>query len=168
MQECQLNLYADDTALYSGANSHIELLLSLRLELSVVSEWLKANRLTLNVKKTKFVIFGSRQKLRYMPPLNLSINNEKLEQVTHIKYLGVILDDILSFDQHVDYMHSKAVKKLGIVRKAREFLDLGTSVQLYKSLVLPHIDYCDLVYCCTSKTNLQSYKNCKIVRAGPC
>ena len=123
--------------------------------MSIVSEWFKANRLTLNIKKTKFVIFGSRHKLRQMPALNLSINNEKLEQVTSMKYLGVILDDILSFDPHVDYMHSKAVKKLGIVRKAREFLDLGTSVRLYKSLVLPHIDYCDLIYCCTSEANLQ-------------
>ncbi len=72
-----------------------------------------------------------------------------------MKYLGVILDDILSFDSHVEYMHGKVVKKLGIVRKARDFQDLGTSVHLYKSLVLPHIDYCDLVYCCTSEANLQ-------------
>ena len=67
LNECCINLYADDTALYTGANSHIELLLNLRLELSIVSEWLKANRLTLNTKKTKFVIFGSRQKLRPTP-----------------------------------------------------------------------------------------------------
>ncbi len=141
--------------MYSCANSHIELLLNLRLELAVVSEWLKANRLTLNTKKTKFVVFGSRHRLRQVPVLNLSINGEKLEQVEHMKYLGVILDNYLTFDQHVEYIHGKAVKKLGIVRKAREFLDRGTSVKLYQSLVLPHMDYCDIVYSCTSEANLQ-------------
>ena len=72
-----------------------------------------------------------------------------------MKYLGVILDNFLTFDAHIEYVHSKAVKKLGVVRKAREFLDLGTSVQLYQSLVLPHLDYCDIVYSCTSDANLQ-------------
>ena len=155
LQECKINLYADDTALYTDANSHIELLLNLRLELSMVSEWLKANRLTLNIKKTKFIVFGTRQRLRQVPPLNLSINGEQLEQVDNMKYLGVILDQFLTFDQHTDYIHSKAVKKLGIVRKARDFLDLGTSVKLYQSLVLPHMDYCDIIYSCTSESNLQ-------------
>ncbi len=101
------------------------------------------------------MVFGSRYKLRQTPKLNLSINEERLEQVEHMKYLGVILDDALSFDPHVEYIHSKAVKKLGVVQKARDFLDLGASVQLYKSLVLPHLDYCDLVYSCTSDANLQ-------------
>ena len=109
----------------------------------------------LNVKKTKFVVVGSRQRLRQVPELNLKINDEKLDQVDEMKYLGVILDRFLTFDAHVEYIHSKAVKKLGIVRKAREFLDLGTSVQLYQSLVLPHMDYCDIVYSCTSDANLQ-------------
>ncbi len=67
----------------------------------------------------------------------------------------MILDNFLSFDSHVEYVHSKAVKKLGIVCKARDFLDLGTSVQLYQSLVLLHLNYCDLVYSCTSEANLQ-------------
>ena len=60
--DCKLNLYADDTALYSESKSYIELKLNIRMELDVVSEWLCANRLTLNVKKTKYVIFGSRNK----------------------------------------------------------------------------------------------------------
>ncbi len=155
LTDCNVNLYADDTALYTSANSHIELLLNLRLELTVVSEWLKANRLTLNIKKTKLVVFGSRQKLSQTPQLKLAINGEQLEQVSQMKYLGVILDHTLTFDAHIDYVFSKSVKKLGILRKSRDYLDMDTSVMLYKSLVLPHFDYCDLVYCCTNAANLQ-------------
>ncbi len=126
--------------------------------------------MTLNTEKTKFVVFGSRQRLRQVPELNLSINGEKLEQVQEMKYLGVILDKFLTFDLHVEYVHSKSVKRLGIVQKAREFLDLGTPVQLYQSLVWLHFDYCDIVYSCTTEANLQKLQkvqnsacNCRIL-----
>ena len=58
LNECRVNLYADDTALYTEASSYVEFMLNLRLQLSVVSEWLRANKLTLNTKKPKHVIFG--------------------------------------------------------------------------------------------------------------
>ena len=52
--------------------------------------------------------------------LNLSINGELLEQVPQMKYLGVILDQALTFDAHVDYVFGKSVNRLGIVRKSRD------------------------------------------------
>ena len=165
LNECRVNLYADDTALYSSAPSHIDLLLTLRTEISVVAKWLKANKLTLNVAKTRLVVFGSRVKLQNTPKLNLSINNKPIEQVTGFKYLGLFLDDKLTFNSHVDYIHSKAVKKLGIIRKARNFLDRSPSIILYKSLVLPHLDYCDIVYCNMSNANLQKLQ---VLQNGAC
>ncbi len=165
LNECSVNLYADDMTLYYGATSQIDLMLTLRLELTVVSEWFKANKLTLNVAKTKLVVFGSRHKLANAPNLNLTINNEKIEQVTEFKYWGVFLDDKLTFDKHVEYIHGKAVKKMGIVHKARNFLDRSTSVLLYKSLVLPHLDYCDTVYSCTSAANLDKLQK---IQNGAC
>ncbi len=130
-------------------------MLNLRLEMSVVTEWLKANKLTLNVQKSKYVIFGTRAKLQGVGNVNLDVSGEPLERTNKMKYLGMILDEKLNFDEHVDYICNKAVNKLGILRKARDFLDLETSVLLYKSLVLPHFDYCDIVYASTSVTNLQ-------------
>ena len=76
-----MNLYADDTALYHGPKSQIDLLLTLRLEISIVAKWLKANKLTLNVAKTKLVVFGSRTKLQNLPYLNLTIDGEPIQQV---------------------------------------------------------------------------------------
>ena len=60
VNDCNLNLYADDTALYSRENSDMELLLNLLLESIIVAEWLKANHLTL-ILKTKLVIYGTIQ-----------------------------------------------------------------------------------------------------------
>ena len=80
-----------------------------------MAEWLKTNELTLNVAKIKLVVFGSRTKLRNIPKLNLAMDNEPIEQVTEFKYLGLFLDDKLTFDKHIDFVHAKAVQKLGIV-----------------------------------------------------
>ena len=55
--ECSVSLYADDTAMFSKCQ--VELMLTLQMELDMVAEWIKANRLTLNVNKTKYVIFGN-------------------------------------------------------------------------------------------------------------
>ena len=104
---------------------------------------------------TKYIVFGTQQGLRNGVDMQLYMNRERLERVPHMKYLGVILDQHLTFDEHVAYLQSKVVKKLGIVRKARDFLDRPAAITLYKSLVLPHIDYCDIVYECTSIGNLQ-------------
>ncbi len=65
------------------------------------------------------------------------------------------MDDHLTFKDHINYVHKKSSKKLGILRKSREYLDRKTSLVLYKSLIVPYIDYCDLVYMCTTEKNLQ-------------
>ena len=70
-----------------------------------------------------------------------------------MKYLGVILDDHLSFDEHINYVLTKASIKLGILRKTCDYLNSSTKTLLYKSVVLPHLDYCDLVSMCTKEEN---------------
>ncbi len=156
LNDCKINLYADDTALYSSSTSYINLMLNLHLELSIVAEWLKANKLTLNVKKTKFVIFGSKHKLAGNRDTPLYINQEQIERVKSIKYLGMILDEQLNFEEHIDYLISKTVNKLGILRKSREFLDQKTSLLLYKSLVL-HALFCSFCNFCKWTSAAQSY-----------
>ena len=155
LTDSTVSLYADDTALYTSAKTQIEIKLTLQIELTIVCEWLKANKLTLNSNKTKYVIFGTRQTLTTKPDLNLKVGNDQIDRVTSMKYLGVILDDHLTFDEHITYIINKASKKLGVLRRAREYLNKSTKILLYKSLVLPHLDYCDLVYMCTKEENLQ-------------
>ncbi len=72
-----------------------------------------------------------------------------------MKYLGVILDEHLTFDEHIQYIIFKSSKKLGILRRSKEYLNSSTRKLLYQSLILPHMDYCDTVYMCTTERNLQ-------------
>ena len=154
VRDCQLSLYANDTALYTSCTSNVEIVLNLYIELILVTEWLMANKLTTNVPKTKYIVFGTRHLLQTMPDLNLNIGGQKIERVDSIKYLGVLLDDRLTFEDHIQYVIGKSTEKLGMLRRFREFLDRKTSILLYKILVLPHIDYCDLVYMTATEYNL--------------
>ena len=105
-------------------------MLNLRIELSTVYEWLRANKLTLNSDKTKYIVFGSRNKLEHKPDRNIRIGDRKIERVSSITYLGIITNEHLCFDEHVNYIHHKSSKKLGILRRLREFLDRSTSLLL--------------------------------------
>ena len=152
--ESRINLYADDTALYYSANDIENVMNVLSREMMCVGEWLRANKLTLNISKTKFIIFGSPHRLRNLPDIKLQLYGKEIERVDCMKYLGVLLDSSLSFEQHIDYLSDKASQKLGAIRKVRDLLDVSTTLTLYKSLVLPHFDYCDTVYMTSSLKNL--------------
>ena len=118
LNESEVSLYADVTALYSSARTQLEIKLTLQIELTVVCEWLRANKLTLNANKTKYVIFGNKQQLTTKPDLNLYVGPNKIERVSSMKYLAVILDEHHTFDGHVSYVVNKASKKLGVLRRA--------------------------------------------------
>ena len=71
-----------------------------------------------------------------------------------MKYLGVIRDECLTFESDINYIHNKASKKMGAIRKIRECVDETTALRLYKSLILPHFDFCDTVYMTATKESL--------------
>ena len=123
LTESRIGLYADDTALYYSSNSPVELMLTLKIELDTVYEWLKACKLTMNVKKTKYVIFGTTHKLRQLGEVDLSIGNTPIERVNSFKYLGVLLDESLTVNEHIDFLLNKASRKLGVLHKVRKCID---------------------------------------------
>ncbi len=165
---CTTNLYADDTAIYYSGDSQIDIILALRLELDLVKEWLRANKLTLNIAKTKSMYFGLRQTLNKLNHITLSIDGQELEQVQIFKYLGIMLDEALTFEHHVTYVCKKANQKNGVLRKIRKFLTQKLTLMLYKSLVLPQFDYVDVVYMTAtneqlSRLQLIQNKSCRII-----
>ncbi len=155
LTESKVNLYADDTVLYISSDSYIDLLLSLRIEVDNITQWLHANKLTPNVSKTKYMIVASKNKLKNLGYVSLKMNNEELERVSEMKYLGMMIDENLNFECHLRYVYSNACKKLGAIRKTRMCIDTKTCITLYKSLVLPTIDYCDVVYMTGTKGSLE-------------
>ncbi len=161
-------MYADDTAIYCSSKSAVEISLTLQIELETVTQWFYANKLTLNTKKSKFLLFGNRQSLDRTQDVKLTINNIELERVTTFKYLGITLDECLTFDAHIDRVYKQSCGKLGSIGKVRKCLTKKLTLLLYKSLVLPYLDYGDTIYCCTSQDNLRKIqlvqnKACRLI-----
>ena len=109
-------------------------------ELKKLSLWLNLNRLALNVSKTNFVIFRSYQKI---PNHNVTLlmNNKALQQKDHVKYLGVLLDQHLSWKYQIKNVALKVSRGLGIIAKLKPFLKDNLIRTIYFSVVYSHLYY---------------------------
>ncbi len=159
-------IYADDTAILVKGKSVDQIDNMLNSEFKKVTNWFNANRLSVNRKKTNVMLFcGSRSKHRNSK-LNIRLNadddEEVLDQVPHAKYLGVELDEHLSFENHVNKLCSKVSARTGILWRMRSFISEGLAKELYNSLIHPHFGYADIIYdACnwTCKNKLQVHQN---------
>ena len=100
------------------------------------------------MKKTEFMTFGTRQRITRQKcnETDISLNGQPIKHTNTFKYLGVILDDTLSFNDHVDYVRMKVSKILGMFSRIRPSLTLEAANRLYKAMVLPVLDYCGAVW----------------------
>ena len=83
----------------------------------------------------------------------LIVNGLSVVKVNDQKHLGLILDSRLSFEKHINEKIIKAKKNVGIIKHLSKFLPLKTLDQMYKALVRPHLDYCDIIYHIPSRLN---------------
>ena len=127
-----------------NASSIDQLQLNLSLDLNNVSSWLTANGLFLNSKKTEYVLFGTRQRLirSESPHSPLCMEGKEVNQVKLFKYLGVVLDECLSFNDHISYVRSKVAGRLGLLSRLRGCLTTEAANKIYLSTVLPILSYC--------------------------
>ena len=141
-----VHMFADDTLIYGRGEDSNTVIQNLNMDLARVSEWLSANKLCLNVKKTKSMVFGSKKVREKVKESGLRVNNgERIEWVDNFKYLGVIVDEKLKFEEHVEYVRKKVARKLGVIRKIKKTLSKKTKEILFKSIVFPHFKYCSTV-----------------------
>ena len=100
-------LYADDTSILLSGRDLNKLIQELNTELVLVlvTEWLKANKLTLNIEKTYYIVFhcGRRKTLNNIK-LQMDDKIPVIKESPHIKYLGVILDNKLNWIEHIGYV----------------------------------------------------------------
>ena len=105
----------------SGKDIH-NLINTLHVELSKLYTWLLANKLTLNISKTYFMLFHRVKHKKYK--IVLEINNVPIEQVRHTKFFGVIFDDNLDWSNHISYINTKIAKGIGIICRAKLYIFL--------------------------------------------
>ena len=120
-------------------------------ELNLIHTWLQLNKLFLNITKTEAVLFGTGARLTQVENFRVSIGHCQLERVTEYKYLGVVLDDTLTWKSHVNYITSKAGKRLGLLRRIKEVLTANVANLIYKTFLPLILDYYDSVWACCNR-----------------
>ena len=148
---CDINLFADDTVLFIATKNLAFAITHLNEDLRSLSKWLKFKQLKLNVDKTKFMIIS---RSRTNENASVEIYGEIIERVGEIKYLGVIIDDKLKFDVHIDNVIKKIAKKYGILCRLKRELNTFSKIHLYKSIISPHIDFCTSILFLANETQI--------------
>ena len=152
-------LFADDTSIIYANNDLRTLESTVNLELAKVSEWLKANKLTLNIKKSNYVIFRPRQKIMpFVPQIKIfnpmSNTQTILEIKDFVKYLGIMIDSDLSWKNHIDFICHKISKSIGIIAKLRHYIPRHLLLSIYHTLITPYLTYGISAWGYCAKTHL--------------
>ena len=165
IKSSNLKLYADDTVLYYSDTTVHEIESTLNSDLHILNNWMNGNKLSINYDKTVCMLIGSRHMLSKENCLNVNLGTTKIKQVNNVKYLGVICDDQIKWNTHIDKMVKKIGQMVGFLGRLRIFLNESILKLIYKSIILPHFDYGDFIYGSASKyltERLQKLQN----RAG--
>ena len=148
-------IFADDTNIFTTGKSINDVIEAMNEELKKVVIWLNANKLSLNVRKTHYMIFhGKNRKIETNH--SIQINSELIERVDSTKFIGVIMDTKLNWQLHIQHIRNKIAKGLGVICKARKVLNRETLIVLYNSIIYPYLTYCIEVWGSTAHTHLSS------------
>lgn len=135
--------YADDTTLFLSFNmSETELATTaecLMNNLEKVNDWLKLNKLSLNISKTKCMVFHTPQKRVQKP--EISICNESIEYVSDFNFLGIVINENLNWKSHISTISKKISKTIGIINRLKTTLPQHVLLILYNSLINSYLNY---------------------------
>ena len=133
-------LFADDTNIYFDASDTIKLQKIMNRELRHVKKWLEANKLALNIEFTNYVIFHSPVK-KITETVKIKFGRKHISRSNSVKFLGVLLDETLSWRFHLVELSRKLARSVGIFYKLRHFVPLETLKSVYYALFYPFLSY---------------------------
>jgi len=146
-------LYADDANIIVTGRTMAEIIEHVESLAKVLVGWVSSNGLALNLKKTKYIIFS---RSRIDNNYNLTISDKLIERTSEAKFLGVIVDDKLTWTQHTKALKSKMSRYIGIMYKIRNLLPIQARLQIFHSFVQSHLNFCSLIWGFSSKSNIES------------
>ena len=155
IQNSRIIKYADDTVLYIGGKTIDIIETHLSHDLNLLSEWFEENELILNLKKgkTEAMVFGTAKRLSMVNrDLVVQYPHHTVSVTTSYRYLGVDLDPALTFNDYFASSYKKATGRLHLLNKLRYQLNTKSAVAIYKSLILPVLTYCSLLFIYDNKS----------------
>ena len=151
-------MFADDTSLLSTlqtfftfkpkSNDDIATLgRRISYELSLINDWLQINKLSLNVDKTKYMIFHNVQKnVSLYEQLTLEFNGEKIKRTKTFNFLGILLNEQLTWNSHITHLSSKINPVVGLLHRLKYQLPTNILKMIYNSLILSRLHYANIIW----------------------
>ena len=141
-------LFADDTTLQLSGSNLEELYSNANCELEKAYDWFCANKLTLNISKTKYILFREKKEIVNFNNLNLKIDGKNIDRIgmdcqdKYFKYVGIKLDEFLNWDFHIKHVRNKLSSAVYALSKIKNILPPHIKYTIYNSLFRSHLEYC--------------------------
>jgi len=132
-------LYADDTTIFYSTDNVHSLYNVINNDLETLSEWYMTNKLSLNASKSQYVLFANHRPI--VNDRQILINNEIIKQTKTVKFLGITIDEGLTWKQHISICKKRASSGLYALNAAKHILSVNNMKTLYHSLIHPHLMY---------------------------
>ena len=136
LSKATLTMFADDSTLYYAGPTCSELNQVLSCEMKKLQNWIKKNKLILNISKTMSIIFGSKHRVSDNPIMNIQVNGQTIQQEKKVKLLELWLACTLSWSDHINKVVAKVGKAVAITRKCAPFLNSQLFGRVVSTLVL--------------------------------
>jgi len=147
-------MFADDTNMFTEHRDLEYLNNMINNELIKIVEWLAVNKLSLNVKKTHVMLFTKYKARCNEKALNIYIGGELIQTVTKTVFLGIVIDDKLTWKEHITKLCNKISKGIGIIKKVRYKLQTKTLINLYYAFIYPYLIYCNTIWGNAAKVHM--------------
>jgi hypothetical protein len=156
--DVSIRLFADDTNIFMHDSDCVKLVFDAKNTLLKLKIWFDANKLTLHLGKTNFTIFHSKHRPNHECCNEFDIDGCSITRTDSTKYLGLIIDDMLSWKQHVTDLCNKLVKYTGIFYRTKTHIPSNIAIQIYYAFIYSRISYCVELY---GQQNCQSFGHYK-------
>jgi hypothetical protein len=157
--------FADDTTLYATHKSLHELFIQVNSDLAILNDWFRANKLSLNVSKTNYMIFSNSKWVN--DNLNLNIGPDNIERKDNVKFLGIYIDENLNWQHHINACKSKLSNALYVIKNVKQNINTDCLKTIYYALVYSHLAYGVILWGSTYDVHLNKLviMQTKIIRA---
>ena len=164
-----LQMYADDTVITYKSKNLENLQIQMQNDLEILFEWFASNKLSLNLKKTNFMVFSMSGTYN---SIEIKVQNQTIYQVLTSKFLGLMIDYDLKWKTQISQITSKILPYLFALKKSRKFITERAAWSIYNAYIYPHLAYMAPIWGNASERFLNKIKvlqnSCiKIIRKLP-
>ena len=156
-------LFADDTNIFVAGQNEEEVYLNAQNILNNLNGYMYSNQLHINLTKSVFIHFRPHRNsterqtcARARVEKSLKLANHRLKRVTEVKFLGVIIDENISWEPQINHLKKKLISSIIVIKRIKQFIPKNEYLKIYNSLFKSHISYCISFWGGISQNRLKS------------